>query len=72
MKTLKEFAWNVNYYYNNPTNSDNLGHFLAFDVMTFPEKCAMSEETMGLLREIANETNDRLAMIMFLNEFVCS
>ena len=72
MKTLREFSWNVNYYYNNKTNSENIGHFFAFDVMTVPEKSEMSEDKMNLLRAIAEEKNDRLAMMMFLDEFVCS
>ena len=72
MKTLKEFSWNVNYYYTKSTNSDNIGHFFMFDVMTFPEKSDMSEERMVLLRAIAEEKNDRIAMVMFLNEFVAS
>jgi formate/nitrite transporter FocA (FNT family) len=72
MKTLKEFSWNVNYYYNNTTNSDCIGHFFAYDVMTFPEKCEMSKERMQLLINIAEEKNDNTAMIMFLTEFVAS
>lgn len=70
MKTMKEFAWNVNYYYNNPTNSKCIGSFFAMDVMTFPEKSAMSKTKMNLLRSIAEEIDDRKAMIMFLTEFV--
>lgn len=70
MKTLKEFSWNINYYYKNPTMSKSLGRFLAFDVMTFPEKSAMSEERMQLLRNVAEEKDDKTAMIMFLEDFV--
>ena len=72
MKTIKEFNWNVNYYYNNPTNSDSIGHFFAYDVLTFPEKCDMSEGLKKLMRSVMNEKDDRKAMILFLIEFVSS
>jgi len=72
MKTIKEFAWNVNYYYNNTTNSDNIGHFFAYDVMTFPEKCEMSEGRKKLLISLVSEMDDRKAMVLFLTEFVAS
>ena len=70
-KTLKEFLWNVEYYYNNPTSpSETIGSYFVYFTLTFPEKCAMNEDQKAAMQKLADMEDDKEAIAFFLNEFV--